>query len=186
MRSYLKKILTTNKDATKKRVAELKKNATTCSAIHHSIHPKLKNPGNFSIPCVIEEYLMGKSLCDLRASVSIIFILCTKSLAYKSPFPQTVIPCDFVVLDIEEDSLISIILGRPFLAIAGVIIDVKKGTLVMELSKDREIEFNMFGEVDEKSSCLKECTKIERVSSYLWRILSNEEKGASFPTLEKI
>ena len=36
---------------------------------------------------------------------------------------------DFVVLDMSEDGIMSIILGRPFLNTAGAIIDCKKGRL---------------------------------------------------------
>ena len=36
---------------------------------------------------------------------------------------------DFVILDIPEDDSMSIILGRPFLNIAGAVIDCKKGNV---------------------------------------------------------
>jgi len=39
------------------------------------------------------------------------------------------IPCDFVVMEIKEDSRIPIILGRPFLDTAGAMIDVNNGKL---------------------------------------------------------
>ena len=39
------------------------------------------------------------------------------------------IPCDFVVMEIKEDSCIPIILRRPFLATAEAMIDVKNGKL---------------------------------------------------------
>lgn len=34
--------------------------------------PKLKDPGSFSIPCVIGKFVIDKALCDLGASVSLI------------------------------------------------------------------------------------------------------------------
>jgi len=40
------------------------------------------------------------------------------------------IPVDFVILEMEEDTRTSIILGGPFLAIAGCRIDVKNGTFI--------------------------------------------------------
>lgn len=43
-------------------------------------------------------------------------------------------------MDIKENSTIPIILGRPFLAIAGEIIDVKRGKLTFEVG-DEKIEF---------------------------------------------
>jgi len=39
------------------------------------------------------------------------------------------IPCDFVVVEMEEDSQTPIILWRPFSATAGTMIDVKNGRL---------------------------------------------------------
>lgn len=33
--------------------------------------PKLKDPGSFSIPCVIGNSVIDKALCDLGASVSL-------------------------------------------------------------------------------------------------------------------
>lgn len=66
----LKKLLTC-KDAIEKTIMELKENATTCSILQQSILLKLKDPCSFSIPCVIGEFLVGKTLCDLGESVSI-------------------------------------------------------------------------------------------------------------------
>lgn len=53
---------------------------------------------------------------------------------------QLYIPTDFVIMDINKDSNIPIILGRPFLAIAGAIIDVKKGRLTFEVGEEK-VEF---------------------------------------------
>ncbi|XP_056690144.1 uncharacterized protein [Spinacia oleracea] len=47
-----------------------------------------------------------------------------------------VIPVDFVVLDIDEDVHVPIILGRPFLATAGGIIDVMQGNITLKVGKD--------------------------------------------------
>jgi len=38
-------------------------------------------------------------------------------------------PCDFIIMEMEEDSRIPIILGRHFSATAGAMIDVKIGKL---------------------------------------------------------
>ncbi|CAJ2651912.1 uncharacterized protein LOC123905413 [Trifolium pratense] len=53
---------------------------------------------------------------------------------------QFFIPTDFIVMDIREDSNAPIILGRPFLATAGAIIDVKKGKLTFEVGEEK-VEF---------------------------------------------
>jgi hypothetical protein len=46
------------------------------------------------------------------------------------------IPTDFMVVDIEEDHDVSIILGRPFLATAGAIIDVNNGRIIFQMSNE--------------------------------------------------
>lgn len=113
--------------------------------------PKLKDPGNFFIPYVIGKFVIDKELCNLRAKVSLIHLsICAKlklgdlrpirmslQLANRSVknlvgmlenipvrIGQFYIPTDFIVMDIKEDSNIPIILGRRFLDIADVIIDV--------------------------------------------------------------
>lgn len=47
---------------------------------------------------------------------------------------------DSVIMDIDEDFQIPIILGRPFLATARAIIDVKRGKLTFEVGEEK-IEF---------------------------------------------
>ena len=47
-----------------------------------------------------------------------------------------IFPADFAILDMEEDSEVPIILGRPFLATSRAMIDVQKGELTMRLNDD--------------------------------------------------
>jgi len=70
-----------------------------------------------------------------------------------------------VVVDIEEDSEIPILLGRPFLATAGAIIDVKGGRVVFQVGDER-VEFEMASLIEDPAvySCsmiddhsMKEC-----------------------------
>ncbi|CAL8993098.1 unnamed protein product [Prunus brigantina] len=60
---------------------------------------------------------------------------------------QLILPADFLVLEMEEapihDNQLPLILGRPFMATAGAIIDVKKGTLTMNVF-DETIAFKVF------------------------------------------
>ncbi|XP_042400931.1 uncharacterized protein LOC121990957 [Zingiber officinale] len=53
-----------------------------------------------------------------------------------------IVPTDFIILDMEEDPKMLIILGRPFLATAGAIIDVKSHKLSLEIGKEK-IEFDL-------------------------------------------
>jgi len=118
-----------------------------CSAIiQNKLPPKLSDPGSFSIPCSVGGLTISRALCDLGASVSLMPYSICKKLQEGELKPTTIslqlvdrsvkyplgvledvplqvgkffIPCDFLVMEMEEDSRIPIILGRPFLAIAG-------------------------------------------------------------------
>ena len=46
------------------------------------------------------------------------------------------IPTDFIILDTRKEEDECIILGRPFLATAGAVINVNKGELVLQLNGD--------------------------------------------------
>ncbi|XP_075099674.1 uncharacterized protein LOC142176341 [Nicotiana tabacum] len=50
---------------------------------------------------------------------------------------------DFIVLDYKADEEVPIILGRPFLATSGAIIDVRVGKLKMRVD-DEEVTFNVY------------------------------------------
>ncbi|XP_074356200.1 uncharacterized protein LOC141695890 [Apium graveolens] len=110
-----------------------------CSVvIQYTIPPKLKDPGSFSLPCTIGELGIRKALYDLGASVD-----------------KFVIPCDFVVLEMNEDVDIPIILGRPLLATAETNIDVKAGKLTLNVGKER-VDFDLdqsMKELSVKTEC---------------------------------
>lgn len=141
-----------------------------CSAIiQNKLPPKLTDPGSFSIPCSVGDVAISRALCDLGASVSLMpYSICQKlqvgelkpttislqlaDRSVKHPLgvledvPLQVgkffIPCDFVIMEMEEDARIPIILGRPFLATAGAMIDVKHGKLSLQVG-DEKIEFSL-------------------------------------------
>jgi hypothetical protein len=52
------------------------------------------------------------------------------------------VPVDFLVLDMGDENRKSMILGRPFLATAGAIIDVREGTLTFRIGENR-VEYRM-------------------------------------------
>ena len=62
---------------------------------------------------------------------------------------------DFVVMDMEEDAEVPLILGRPFMKTAKVIIDVDKGKLKV-CAQDEEVSFDVF-EAMKHLSGVKEC-----------------------------
>ena len=46
------------------------------------------------------------------------------------------------MIDMEEDTQVSLLLGRPFLATGATLIDVKKGELSLRVGKE-EVQFNL-------------------------------------------
>ncbi|PIN03167.1 DNA-directed DNA polymerase [Handroanthus impetiginosus] len=142
-----------------------------CSAIiQNKLPPKLKNPESFTIPCTIGTHFSGRVLCDLGASINLMpyYIYCTLGLGEAKPASITlqladrlltyskgliedilvkvnkfIFPADFIVLDMETDSEIPIILGRPFLATGRTLINGQKGELTIRV-QDQQITFNIF------------------------------------------
>ncbi|XP_021731334.1 uncharacterized protein LOC110698244 [Chenopodium quinoa] len=141
-----------------------------CSAILQNTLPKkLGDPGSYSIPVKLGDIEINRALCDLGGSVSLMPLsICKKlqmgelnptrislQLADRSiKFPLGVledvplrvgkffIPYDFVVMEMEEDAYVPVILGRPFLATAGAIIDMKNGKITFEVG-DEKIEYSL-------------------------------------------
>ncbi|CAM8876901.1 unnamed protein product [Rhodiola kirilowii] len=138
-----------------------------CSAaMHLPMPPKLKDSGSFSIPCDIGSLTIHRALCDLGASVSIMPYslysklnlgdLCPTNISIRladrscrllkgilKDVPVKVeniyIPADFIVLDISEDTDIPIILGRPFLYTARVVIDMDRGSIALRVGSERVV-----------------------------------------------
>ncbi|GJT69360.1 hypothetical protein Tco_1028646 [Tanacetum coccineum] len=106
---------------------------------------KEKDPGSFTLPCLINNICFDKALVDLGASVSVMPLSTYTNLGLgelshtrmtieladrtiKQPkgiasnvlvmIGKFVFPIDFVILDIPEDGDIPLILGRPFLFIS--------------------------------------------------------------------
>ncbi|KAK5794501.1 hypothetical protein PVK06_035732 [Gossypium arboreum] len=132
-----------------------------CSAILQNKLPnKLKDPGSFTIPCLIGRLDVNNALADLGASINVIPYKLFKQLGLEKPkqtrmsiqladktirFPRGIIedvlvkidkfifPVDFIVLYIEEDSNTPLILGMPFLANTKAIIDVGTGELTLRV-----------------------------------------------------
>jgi hypothetical protein len=139
-----------------------------CSAIILNNMPKkLQDPGSFSIPFVVGRKTFT-ALCDLGSSVSVLPSTASQILQLGTLKPTAMTlqladrtlrkpvgiledvpvqvgnfayPVDFVVLEMEDNAE-SMILGRPFLATAGAIIDVKGGTLKLQFGLE-QAKFSM-------------------------------------------
>ncbi|XP_020233010.1 uncharacterized protein LOC109813258 [Cajanus cajan] len=142
-----------------------------CSAIIQKMFPtKSKDPGSFTLPVTIRSLAIGKALLDLGASINLTPLsmlqrvgdlevkptLMTLQLADRSvKYPHGIVedvlvkvdsflfPADFVVMDIEEDIDVPLILGRPFMKTARVLIDVDDGKLKVRVN-DEEANFDVF------------------------------------------
>ncbi|XP_027181980.1 uncharacterized protein LOC113780372 [Coffea eugenioides] len=136
---FLKEIMTRKRRLEDRKMIALMEE---CSAIIQNKLPlKLKDPRSFSIPCTIGNIKFYKALCALLTDLSIAYPLgVLENVLIK--FQKFIIPVDFVVLDMEEDMSIPIILGRPFSATAGTIIDVKNGKLKFQVGEE-EVVFNL-------------------------------------------
>ncbi|CAM8911555.1 unnamed protein product [Rhodiola kirilowii] len=138
-----------------------------CSAaMHLPMPPKLKDSGSFSIPCDIGGLTIRRALCDLGASVSIMPYslyaklnlgdLCPTNISIRLADRSCRLPkgilkdvpvrvkniyilADFVVLEISEDTDIPIILGRPFLYTARVVIDMDRGSIALRVGSERVV-----------------------------------------------
>ncbi|XP_027169924.1 uncharacterized protein LOC113769792 [Coffea eugenioides] len=164
---FLKEIMTKKRKLVDSEIIAL---TEECSAIiQNKLPPKLKDPGSFTIPCTIGNVEFSKVLYDLGASVSLIPLTVARQLGLKElkctnislqlanrsirhpmdvlenvliKVQKFIISVDFVVLDMEEDVNVPIILGRPFLATASTIIDVKRGKFKFQIGEE-ELEFNL-------------------------------------------
>ncbi|XP_057425926.1 uncharacterized protein LOC130719321 [Lotus japonicus] len=136
-----------------------------CSAIlQKKLPPKLKDPGSFTISVDIEGLTVGRALCDLGASINLMPLTMFERLdigeatptmislqladrSLKTPYgivedvlvrvDKFVFPVEFVVLDMEEDTRVPLILGRPFLATGRALIDIELGTMDLRVADER-------------------------------------------------
>ncbi|KAG7636085.1 hypothetical protein ISN45_At02g006800 [Arabidopsis thaliana x Arabidopsis arenosa] len=143
-----------------------------CSAITQKkiVQEKLEDPGSFTLPCSIRQLTFNNCLCDLGASVSLMPLSVVKKLGFvqnkpcdltliladrtsKRPFGlledvpvminRVEAPTDFVMLEMDEESKDPLILGRPFLASVGAVIDVKQEKINLNLGEDVKMKFDI-------------------------------------------
>ena len=63
----------------------------TCSAvIQKSLAAKMKDPGNFTIPCTIGKYEFKKDLCDSSASINLMPLSVVQRLSLGELTPTTI------------------------------------------------------------------------------------------------
>nr|XP_009778796.1 PREDICTED: uncharacterized protein LOC104228093 [Nicotiana sylvestris] len=148
------------------------------NAIMHSMAPKLKDPGAFTIPCNIGSADFSKALCDLGASINLIPYSVFKNLGIKIPRPTSmrfqmadrtmkrplgsiddvlvrvdkfILPMDFVILVCEVEYEVPIILGRPFLTTRKALVDVEAGELTFWVG-DEKMVFHVYKSMRQPNS----------------------------------
>ncbi|CAN6716286.1 unnamed protein product [Malus baccata var. baccata] len=141
--------------------------------LQRKLPPKCKDPGSFTILCVIGNTRFKSAMLDLGASINVmpysiyvsmnlgelkhdgvIIQLADRSNVYRKGVLEDVLvqvdhlvfPADFYVLEMDEsDHALSlpILLGRPFMKTARTKIDVYSGTLSMEFDGE-VVNFNLY------------------------------------------
>jgi len=176
---FMKKLLTKKRKYIKEETIEVQGN---CSAIIQKLlPPKFKDPGSFTIPCTIGKLPIGKALIDLGASINLMPLSMMRRIgdlevkptrmtlqfvdqSIKCPYgviedvlvkvDKFTFPVDFVILDMEEDTEVPLILGRPFIKTARVIIDVDDGHLKVRV-QDETVTFNVIKAMQHPSDSCK-------------------------------
>ncbi|CAN6552358.1 unnamed protein product [Malus baccata var. baccata] len=157
---FLKELCTTRKRFSTKEVVKVGENVS--AILQRKLPPKCKDPGSFTIPCVIGNTCFKSAMLDLGASINVmpysiyvsmnlgelkhdgvIIQLTDRSNAYPKGVLEDVLvqvdhlvfPADFYVLEMDESDhapSLPILFGRPFMKTARTKIDVYSGTLSME------------------------------------------------------
>ncbi|CAJ2666225.1 unnamed protein product [Trifolium pratense] len=179
---FMKEILTKKRKYNDDEVIQLD---ASCSAIiQRTLPTKEKDPGRVTLPVTIGNVNVGKALIDLGSSINLIPLsviqrvgglditrtrmtlqLADKSITRPSGMAEDVLvkvdkfmfPIDFVVMDIEEDDDVPLILGRPFMKTARMMIDIDDGVMKVRV-QDEEVSFNLWEAMKhphEKDMCFK-------------------------------
>ncbi|XP_047172232.1 uncharacterized protein LOC124840256 [Vigna umbellata] len=165
---FLKELLTKKRKYIEEETIEVQGN---CSVIIQKVlPPKFKDPGSFTIPCTIGKLAVVRALIDLGASINLMSLsmfkkieglelkptrmtlqLTDRSLKYPYGVVEDVLvkvdkflfPVDFVNMEMEEDIDVPLILGRPFMKTARVLINVENDKLKVRV-QDEEVNFDVF------------------------------------------
>ncbi|XP_021768876.1 uncharacterized protein LOC110733172 [Chenopodium quinoa] len=159
----------------------------------HKMPKKEKRPGNFTLPVKIGYMEARGALADLRASVSLIPLSIAQKLNIEMmPTRKTIqladrlvklpcgeledvpiqvghiyVPCDFVVMDMDEDVNTPLILGREALKSLGEVINFKNNTITCEVA-DEKIVFEFSKLL--KTPMVEKCYRVDVVSEELDRL----------------
>ena len=164
---FLNEILSKKRKIAEEGIVNL---TATCSVVIQQNFPaKMKDPGSFTIPCSIGKYEFKKALCDFGASINLMPLsvvqrlnlgeltptaitlqMADRSMAQPEGILEDVLVkvgkfiflVDFVIMQMEEDTQVPLLLGRPFLATGAALIDVQKGELTLRVGNEA-VHFNI-------------------------------------------
>jgi hypothetical protein len=164
-----------------------------CSAAILNISPKRRRiPDVPTINCLIGDQHFNNALCDLGASVSVMPKVVFNNLSYSTLEPTSMciqladqsfrhpvgiaenisikirdffVPVEFIILDMQPYSKVSLILGRPFLSTANAHIDVGVG----------EIRFNINGK--EERFTFKPRPELNHTVNMVWQEKEDQSSG---------
>ncbi|KAM2216105.1 hypothetical protein ACFXTI_022631 [Malus domestica] len=167
---FLKELCTTRKRILSKEVVKVSENVS--AVLQRKLPAKCKDPGSFTIPCVIGNTRFESTMLDLGVSINVtpysiyasmhlgelkkdgvIIQLADRSNAYPKGVLEDVLvqvnhlifPANFYVLEMDESDhppTLPILLGLPVMKTAHTKIDVFNGTLTMEFDGE-VINFNL-------------------------------------------
>ncbi|GJX09250.1 retrovirus-related pol polyprotein from transposon TNT 1-94 [Tanacetum coccineum] len=180
MRAFIHEFRTTNKLLFKERNNLL-------SELRFELPSKEKDPGSFTIPYDIGQLHINNALADLGASTSLMpypiyeklglgepkairmsLELADRSIQYPRGIVKNVLikvdkfvlPIDFVILDMPEDSRAPIILGRPFLETALAMINVFNKKITLRVG-DNEVMFDIDQSTKRSPTEDDECYRVD-------------------------
>ncbi|KAM1523237.1 hypothetical protein ACFX10_013283 [Malus domestica] len=188
---FLKELCTTRKRISSKEVVKVSENVS--AVLQRRLPTKCKDPGSFTIPCVIGNTRFESAMLDLDASINImpysiyasmhlgelkndgvIIQLADHSNAYPKGVLEDVLvqvnhlifPADFYMLEMDESNhspTLPILLGRPFMKTAQTKIDVAKGSVTMAFGGDM-INFNILESI-ENTNDVRSCCAIDVIEN---------------------
>nr|GEV31065.1 hypothetical protein [Tanacetum cinerariifolium] len=156
--------LVANKSRTKEE--EFRMNPRSSSHLQNQLPPKEQDPGSFILPYSIRRLNFNNALADLGASIGIMTLYMYKHLGIGKLEPinmmiemgdntkctpkglvenllvkidKLIFPVNFVILDIVEDIMMPIILGRPLLETAHAKVDIFRKSISLEVGNEKVI-----------------------------------------------
>ena len=164
--------------------------ATYSAVIQQKLQEKMKDLGNFTIPCSIGKYEFKKALCDSGASINLmpLSVVQRSSLGELTPTASTlqmddrsmaqpegvledvlvkvgkfIFLVDFVIMKMEEDTQVPLLLGRPFLETRVALIYVQKGELTLRVGNEA-VHFNLHRFLEHPDVDAESCMAVENNS----------------------